>query len=217
MVNKTIVGFSDTLYQSLSTGNLKLPKDTVLPHSDFVLPHIFIGNEAYPLTKWWNRTDKKQNLIADCYKTCWGMHFSNLCFRAVDSGQSHWSSCRYKCENCDMHCLLHNIMIDIEGLHESLSMCQLGCRSRYCLCTAFPCLFCTAHEMLLHWLSTKSQLWQPFFWMISPALFIAAAHLSSQEASLASSSYQSIQFPSLPTSHDYAEQLHVNTCVCPLK
>jgi hypothetical protein len=52
-----------------------LPEDTVLPHSDFALPHIFIGNEAYPLTKWWNRTDKKQNSIADYYKTCWGMHF----------------------------------------------------------------------------------------------------------------------------------------------
>jgi hypothetical protein len=51
MVNKTLVGFSDTLYQSLATGNLKLPEDTVLPHSDFALPHIFIGNEAYPLTK----------------------------------------------------------------------------------------------------------------------------------------------------------------------
>jgi hypothetical protein len=145
------------------------------------------------------------------------MHFFNLCFRVVDSGQSHWSKSRYRCENCDKYCLLHNIIIDIEGLHESLSMCQLGCKSQYCLHTALPCLFCTAHEMLLHWLSTKSWLWQPFLWMSSWALLIAAAYLSSQEASLAASSYQSIQFPCPLTSHGYAEQPHVNTHVCPLK
>jgi hypothetical protein len=38
------------LYQSLETGSLKLPEDTVVPNSEITLPHVFVGDEAYPLT-----------------------------------------------------------------------------------------------------------------------------------------------------------------------
>jgi len=37
-------------YQSLETWSLKFSEDTVLPHSQIILPHIFVGDEAYPLT-----------------------------------------------------------------------------------------------------------------------------------------------------------------------
>ena len=38
------------LYQSLETRSLQLPDDTVLPNSEITLLHIFVGDEAYPLT-----------------------------------------------------------------------------------------------------------------------------------------------------------------------
>jgi len=34
----------------LETRSLQVPEDTVLPHSEITLPHIFVGNEAYLLT-----------------------------------------------------------------------------------------------------------------------------------------------------------------------
>jgi len=33
----------------LETPSLKFPEDTILPHSEVTLPHIFVGGEAYPL------------------------------------------------------------------------------------------------------------------------------------------------------------------------
>jgi hypothetical protein len=38
------------LYQSLETRSLKLPEDTVVPNSEITFPHVFVGDEAYPLT-----------------------------------------------------------------------------------------------------------------------------------------------------------------------
>ena len=38
------------LYQRLETRSLKLPEDTVLPNNEITLPHVFVGDEAYPLT-----------------------------------------------------------------------------------------------------------------------------------------------------------------------
>jgi hypothetical protein len=38
-----------SLYQSLETPSLKFPEDTVLPHREITLPHVFVGDEAFPL------------------------------------------------------------------------------------------------------------------------------------------------------------------------
>jgi hypothetical protein len=38
------------LYQSLETRSLKLSEDAVLPNSEITLYHVFVGDEAYPLT-----------------------------------------------------------------------------------------------------------------------------------------------------------------------
>jgi hypothetical protein len=38
------------VHQSLETRNLKLPEDTVLPNSEIALPHVFVVDEAFPLT-----------------------------------------------------------------------------------------------------------------------------------------------------------------------
>jgi hypothetical protein len=37
-------------YQSFETQRLQVPEDTVLPHSEIILLHIFAGDEAYLLT-----------------------------------------------------------------------------------------------------------------------------------------------------------------------
>jgi hypothetical protein len=41
---------NSALYQSLETRSLQVPEDTVLPHSEITLPHIFFDDEAYLLT-----------------------------------------------------------------------------------------------------------------------------------------------------------------------
>jgi len=41
---------NSALYQSLETRSLQVPEDTVLPHSEITLPHIFVGDEAYLIT-----------------------------------------------------------------------------------------------------------------------------------------------------------------------
>ena len=40
---------NSALYQSLETRSLQVPEDTVLPHSEITLPHIFVGDEVYLL------------------------------------------------------------------------------------------------------------------------------------------------------------------------
>jgi len=54
MVNKAMVEFSETrlCYQSLETRSLQVPEDTVLPHSEITLPHVFVGDEACLLTNY---------------------------------------------------------------------------------------------------------------------------------------------------------------------
>jgi hypothetical protein len=37
------------LYPSLETPSLKFTEDTILPHSEITLPHVFVGDETYPL------------------------------------------------------------------------------------------------------------------------------------------------------------------------
>jgi len=41
---------NSAVYQSLETRSSQVPGDTVLPHSEITLPHIFVGDEAYLLT-----------------------------------------------------------------------------------------------------------------------------------------------------------------------
>jgi hypothetical protein len=43
---------NSALYHSLETGSFQVREDTVLPHSEITLPHIFVGDEAYLLTNY---------------------------------------------------------------------------------------------------------------------------------------------------------------------
>jgi len=44
------------LYQRMETRSLKLPENTVLPNSEITLPHVFVGDEAYPQTTYLLKT-----------------------------------------------------------------------------------------------------------------------------------------------------------------
>jgi hypothetical protein len=41
---------NSALYQSLEIRSLQVLEDTLSPHSEITLPHIFVGDEAYLLT-----------------------------------------------------------------------------------------------------------------------------------------------------------------------
>jgi hypothetical protein len=50
------------LYCSLETESLKLPEDTVLPHSDVTLPHVFVGDKALLLTTYLMKPSSRRTL-----------------------------------------------------------------------------------------------------------------------------------------------------------
>ena len=50
---------------------MKLPEETVLSHSDIILRHVCVGDEAYPLTIYLmkpeeHQTEVKEFVIRDC-------------------------------------------------------------------------------------------------------------------------------------------------------
>jgi len=66
------VSWNSAQYQSFETRSLHLPEDAVLSLSGITLPHIFVGDQAYPLTYIMKphsrRTlEVKQYLITDCH------------------------------------------------------------------------------------------------------------------------------------------------------
>jgi len=114
------------LYQSLETRSLQFPEDTVLPLSEITLPHIFVGDEVYPLTTYIMKPYSRRTL--DRSKAIFNYRLSRArhvveCFFGISA--SKWrimdKSIETKLDtgveivNCIA--LLHNIIIDVEGLH----------------------------------------------------------------------------------------------------
>ena len=82
------------LYQSLKTRSLQLPEDTVLPNSEITLPHIFVGEEAYPLTylmKPYSRRTLDRSKAIFNYRLSHARRVVECVFGICveDSGQSH--------------------------------------------------------------------------------------------------------------------------------
>jgi len=118
------------LYQSLETRSLKLPEDTVVPNSEITLPHVFVGDEAYPLTIYLMKPYSRRTL--DESKAVFNYRLS----RARRVVECAFGICASKWRILDKAietkvdtgveivksiALLHNIIIDVEGLHESSS------------------------------------------------------------------------------------------------
>jgi len=115
------------LYQSLETRSLKLPEDTVLPNSEITLPYVFVGDEAYPLTTYLMKPYKRRTL--DRSKTIFNYRLSRarrvvectfgICaseWRILDKAIEAKVGTAVEIVKCIA--LLHNIIIDVEGLHD---------------------------------------------------------------------------------------------------
>ena len=118
------------LYQSLGTRSLKLPEDTVLPNSEITLPYVFVGDEAYPLTTYLMKPYSRRTL--DRSKAIFNYRLSRarrivecafgICaskWRILDKATETKVDTAMEIVKCIA--LLHNIIIDAEGLHDLLS------------------------------------------------------------------------------------------------
>jgi hypothetical protein len=111
----------------LKTQSLKLHEVTVLPNSEIILPQIFVGDKAYPLTthlmKPYSRTTLDRSKAIFNYKLS---HVRHVVESAFDICSSKWRILDKAIDtkvdtgvgivNCIA--LLHNIIIDIDGLHD---------------------------------------------------------------------------------------------------
>ena len=125
---------NSALYQSLETRSLQLPEDTVLPLSEITLPHIFVGDEAYPLRTFimkpysrrildrskaiFNCRLSRARLVVEC---AFGICASK--WRILDKAIETKVDKGVEIVKCIA--LLHNIIIDAEGLRDfSLNDCD---------------------------------------------------------------------------------------------
>jgi hypothetical protein len=104
---------------------LKLPEDTVVPNSEITLPHVFVGDEACPLTTYLMKPYSRTTL--DESKVVFNYRLSRA--RRVVECASKWRILDKAIETkvdtgveiVKGIALLHNIIIDVEGLRESSS------------------------------------------------------------------------------------------------
>jgi len=117
---------NSALYQSLETRSLLLPEDTVLPLSELTVPHIFVGDVAYPLTTYimkpysrrildrstaiFNYRMSRARRVVEC---AFGICVSKR--RILDKTIETKVETSVEIVKCIA--LLHNIIIDAEGLH----------------------------------------------------------------------------------------------------
>jgi hypothetical protein len=119
-----------SLYQSLETRSLKLPEGTVVPNNEITLPHVFVGDEAYPLTTYLMKPYCRRTL--DKSQAIFNYRLSSarrVVECAFDICASKWRILEKATETKvdtgvgTVKCiaLLRNIIIDVEGLHDSSS------------------------------------------------------------------------------------------------
>jgi hypothetical protein len=86
---------NSALYQSLETRSFQVSEDTVLPHSEITLAHIFVGDEAYLLTTYLIEPYSRRTL--DRSKAI----FNYLLSRARRVVESASGNCASKCRILD--------------------------------------------------------------------------------------------------------------------
>lgn len=121
---------SSGLFLKLSTGELKIPNDKPLPNSNITVPYVIIGDEAYPLLPHLMKPFSRDNFLqADesyynyrlsrarrTVECAFGILFAKWRLLAT-SIQTSVELADYivKCI-----CLLHNLIIDREGMQHNL-------------------------------------------------------------------------------------------------
>lgn len=120
---------SSALFLYLSDGRLNIPPESALPYSDITVPHVIIGDEAYPLLPNLLKPYSRQQLDAD--KEYFNARLSRA-RRTVECAfgilYSKWrilgtaiqTSTDVADDIVKCICLLHNIIIDKEGIEHHL-------------------------------------------------------------------------------------------------
>lgn len=120
---------ASALYRKLINGTLLLPEDCPLPNSNLIMPHVIIADEAYPLMRNLLKPYGKQELNEE------KEYFNKRLSRARRTVECAFGILRSKWQILDKPiltsaehadkiiktiCLLHNIIIDKEGMEHNL-------------------------------------------------------------------------------------------------
>lgn len=115
---------SSQIFELLKTQDLKLPPDTSLPGTNIVMPHVFLGDEAYPLLQSLLRPYARRDCSADneyfnarlsrarkCIECAFGIINAKwrILWKPIETDPS-LAEIIIKCI-----CVLHNTIVDREG------------------------------------------------------------------------------------------------------
>nr|CAH7763600.1 unnamed protein product [Callosobruchus chinensis] len=120
---------ASALYRKIINGTLNLPEDSLLPNSNLSMPHVIIADEAYPLMRNLVKLYSKQELneVKE--------YFNKRLSRARQTVECAFGIIRSKWQILDKPiltsaehadkiiktvCLLHNIIINKEGIEHNL-------------------------------------------------------------------------------------------------
>ncbi|XP_055526020.1 uncharacterized protein LOC129718865 isoform X2 [Wyeomyia smithii] len=122
---------SSDLYKLLENGQLNIPPDTPLPDEEFSLdmPHVFVGDEAYPLIR--NLLRPYPRSLLDSEKEYFNSRLSRArkcveCAFGIMTAKWRllWKPIEVEIEFADeivkAICVLHNVILDHEGLDSIL-------------------------------------------------------------------------------------------------
>lgn len=118
---------SSSLHYRIENGSLSFPSDKKLPNSDAVLPHVILGDDAYPLKSYLMKPYSKRNLSREeeifNYRLSRSRRVVECAFGIMTAKWRLLNKCIETApDKADIIvkciCLLHNIIIDREGISE---------------------------------------------------------------------------------------------------
>lgn len=121
---------SSATYALLRNNKFNLPQEKPLPNTDIYFPFYLIGDEAYPLTKYLMRPYPRRQLTADKYyfncrlsraRRCVECAFGILVAKWRILGKAIETKLPTAEAIVKCTCLLHNIIIDREGMTHNLT------------------------------------------------------------------------------------------------
>lgn len=124
--------FSDSnVYQRLETNTFNIPKNEIIPSTDISVPFVLLGDDAYPLKTFLLKPYSRQNLTQEQRIFNYRLSRARRCVEcAFGILVAKWRCLKTELqldpENVDIIvkcvCLLHNMVIDKEGLSLENSM-----------------------------------------------------------------------------------------------
>lgn len=114
----------------LRNGKFNLPQEKPLPDTDVLFPFYMVGDEAYPLTKYLLRPYPRRNLTAEQYyfncrlsraRRCVECAFGILVAKWRILGKAIETKVQTAEDIVKCTCLLHNLIINREGMTHNLS------------------------------------------------------------------------------------------------